>query len=99
MPNVWISRLIIEDFIEEKIWQKHRVRRYEVEEALTHRQAIRLRHKRDPVRIVVVGATHAGRLVKVILEFQGKGRYFLVTAMDLTPKEKRQYGKKIKGHT
>lgn len=96
---MWINGLVIEDFIEEKIWQKHRVRRYEVEEVLTHRQAIRLRHKRDPVRIVVVGATHTGRLLKIILEFQGKGRYFLVTAMDLTHKEKRQYGKKIKGHT
>lgn len=99
MPNVWISRLVIEDFIEEKIWQKHRVRRYEVEEVLTYRQAIRLRHKRDPVRIVLIGATHTGRLLKIILEFQGKGRYFLVTAMDLNPKEKRQYAKKIKGHT
>ena len=49
--------------------------------------------------MVVVGATHTGRLLKIILEFQGKGRYFLVTAMDLNPKEKRQYGKKIKGHT
>jgi hypothetical protein len=99
VPNVWIHRLIIENFIEEKIWQKHRVRRYEVEEALTHRQAIRLRHKRDPVRIVAVGATHTGRMLKIVLEFQGKGRYFLVTAMDLNPKEKRQYGKKIKGRT
>ncbi len=96
---MWIGRLIVEDFIEEKIWQKHRVRRYEVEEALTHRQTIRLRHRKDPLRSVAIGATQTGRMLKIILEFQGKGRYFLVTAMDLTLKEKRQYGKKIKGHT
>jgi len=57
VPNVWISRLIVEGFIEEKIWQKHRVRRYEVEEALTHRQVIRLRHRKEPLRSVVIGAT------------------------------------------
>ena len=95
---MWISRLVIEDFIEEKIWQKHRVRRYGVEEALTHRQAIRLRHRKEPLRSVVIGATQTGRMLKIILEFQGKGRYFLVTAMELGPKERKQYGKKIKGH-
>ena len=95
---MWINRLVIEDFIEEKIWQKHRVRRYEVEEALTHRQAIRLRHRKEPLRSVVIGATQTGRMLKIILEFQGKGRYFLVTAMELGPKERKQYGKKIKGH-
>ncbi len=99
VPNVWISRLIAEGFIEEKIWQKHRVRRYEVEEALTHCQVIRLRHRKEPLRSVVIGATQTGRMLKIILEFKGKGSYFLVTAMDLDPKEKRQYGKKIKGHT
>ena len=96
---MWLQKLIIRGFIEEKIWEKHRVRRYEIEEALTHRQAIRLRHKKDPVRSVVIGATQGGRLLKIILEFQGKGYYFLVTAMDLNAKEKRHYGKKIKGHS
>ena len=98
MVNVWLNKLIVKDFIEEKIWEKHRVKQHEVEEALTHRQAIRLRHKKNPVRLVVIGGTQTGRLLKIILEFQGKGRYFLVTAMDLNAKEKKHYGKKIKGH-
>jgi hypothetical protein len=96
---VWLQKLIVEPFIEEKIWEKHRVKRYEVEEVLTHRHAIRLRHRKDPVRTVVIGATQGGRLLKVILEFQGGGHYFLVTAMDLNTKEKRGYGKKVKGHS
>ena len=93
---MWLQKLIIRRFIEEKIWEKHRVRRYEIEEALAHRQAVRLRHTRDPVRSVIIGATQGGRLLKIVLEFQGKGQYFLVTAMDITAKEKRHYGKKIK---
>jgi len=45
-----------------------------------------------------MGATLAGRLLKIVFQFHGKGRYFLVTAMDVTAKERKQYGKKIAGH-
>jgi hypothetical protein len=96
---LWLSRLIVKAFIEEKIWEKHRVTRYEIEEALTHRRAIRLRHKKNPVRVVVISATLARRLLKIVLQFRGKGRYFLVTAMDLTARERKQYGKKITDHS
>jgi hypothetical protein len=96
---LWLSRLIVKAFIEEKIWEKHRVTRYEIEEALTHRRAIRLRHKKNPVRVVVISATLARRLLKIVLQFRGKGRYFLVTAMDLTARERKQYGKKITGYS
>ena len=98
MNSLWLNKLIVKAFIEEKIWEKHRVTRYEIEEALTHRRAIRLRHKKAPVRVVVMGATRARRLLKIVLQFHGRGRYFLVTAMDLTAKERKQYGKKITGH-
>ena len=73
---MWLNRLLVEDFIEEKIWEKHRVKRQEVEESLTHRQAIRLRHRENPVRTIVIGATQTGRLLKIILEFQGRGAIF-----------------------
>jgi hypothetical protein len=96
---LWLGRLIVKAFIEEKIWEKHRVTRYEIEEALTHHRAIRLRHKKNPVRVVVISATPARRLLKIVLQFHGKGRYFLVTAMDLTARERKQYGKKITGHS
>jgi hypothetical protein len=96
---LWLSGLIVKAFIEEKIWEKHRVTRYEIEEALTHRRAIRLRHKKNPVRVVVISATLARRLLKIVLQFRGKGRYFLVTAMDLTARERKQYGKKITGYS
>jgi hypothetical protein len=58
-----------------------------------------LRHKKNPVRVVVISATLARRLLKIVLQFHGKGRYFLVTAMDLTARERKQYGKKITGHS
>ena len=45
-----------------------------------------------------MGATRGDRLLKIVLQFHGKGRYFLVTAMDMTAKERKQYGKKIAGH-
>jgi uncharacterized DUF497 family protein len=96
---LWLNKLIVKPFIAEKIWEKHRVRRHEVEEVLAHRQAIRLRHKKDPVRVVIIGATQARRLLKIIVQFHGRGRYFLVTAMDLTAEERKQYGKKITGHS
>ena len=96
---MWLNKLIIENFIEEKIWEKHRVKRQEVEEVLAHRQVIRLTHKKDPVRVVIIGATQARRLLKIILQFHGRGRYFLVTAMELNPKERKQYGKKLTGRS
>jgi len=48
MVNLWLSKLIVTAFIEENVWEKHRVTRYDLEEALTHRRAIRLRRKQDP---------------------------------------------------
>jgi ribulose bisphosphate carboxylase small subunit len=96
---LWLNKLIVKAFIEEKIWQKHRVKRNEIEEVLAHRRAIRLRHKKNPVRVVILGPTQTRRLLKIILQFQGEGRYFLVTALDLTNKERMQYGKKITRHS
>jgi len=96
---LWLNELIVKTFIEEKIWQKQQVKRNEIEEVLAHRQAIRLRHKKNPVRVVILGSTQTRRLLKIILQFQGKGRYFLVTAMDLTNKERMHYGKTITGHS
>jgi hypothetical protein len=43
---------------------------------LLHRQAIRLTHKKDPVRVVIIGATQARRLLRIILQFHGRERYF-----------------------
>jgi hypothetical protein len=96
---LWISKLIVTAFIEEKIWDKHRVKRHEIEEVLAHRRTIRLRHRKDPIRVIIIGVTLAHRLLKIILQFHGRGRYFLVTAMDLTTKERKQYGKKITGRS
>jgi len=56
---LWLNKLIVKAFIEEKLWEKHRVRRHEIEEVLAHRQAIRLRQKQNPVRVVIIGATQA----------------------------------------
>jgi uncharacterized DUF497 family protein len=96
---MWLKKLIVKDFIEEKLWEKHQVTRGEVEECLVNRRSIRLRHKRNPVRLIVLGVTQGGRLLKIILEFQGRGQYFLVTAMNMEPEERKQYGKKVKGHS
>jgi len=96
---MWLKKLIVADFIEEKIWEKHQVTRVEVEECLLSQRSMRLRHRKNPVRSVVLGDTQVGRFLKIILEFHGQGRYFLVTAMDMEPKEKRRYGKKIKGYS
>lgn len=94
---MWLKKLIVEPFIEEKLWEKHQVTREEVEDCLRNRRSIRLRHKKNPVRVVILGVTQRARLLKVILEFQGRGQYFLVTAMNMEPEERRRYGKKVKG--
>ena len=74
--ELWLNKLIVTAFIEEKIWEKHPARRHEIEEVLAHRRAIRLRHKKDPVRVVIVGATQARRLLKIILESMEKAAIF-----------------------
>lgn len=94
---MWLKKLIVTDFIKEKIWEKHQVSRLEVEECLVNRRHVRLKHAKNLARSVVLSATQNGRLLKIILEFQGQGRYFLVTALEMEPREKRRYGKKIKG--
>ena len=96
---MWLKKLIVADFIEEKIWEKHQITRAEIEECLVNQRSMRLRHKKNPVRSIVLGVTQVGRFLKIILEFHGQGRYFLVTAMDMEPKEKRRYGKRIKGRS
>jgi hypothetical protein len=96
---MWLKRLIIADFIEEKIWEKHQVTGVEVEECILSSRSLRLRHPKNPARNIILGATVRGRLLKIVLEFHGQGRYFLVTALEMDAKEKRRYGKKIKGHS
>ena len=96
---MWLKKLTITDFIEEKIWEKHQVTRAEVEECIINRRSLRLRHPKNPVRSIILGATDKGRLLKIVLEYHGRGRYFLVTALEMDAKEKRRYGKKIKGHS
>ena len=96
---MWLKKLTITDFIEEKIWEKHQVTGAEVEECVINRRSLRLRHPKNPVRSILLGATDKGRLLKIVLEFHGQGRYFLVTALEMDAKEKRRYGKKVKGHS
>lgn len=80
--------------VEEKIWRKHRVSAFEVEEAAADpRRRTRRTKAKGPSRVYeAVGITEAGRYLFMAF-FVRKGRAELITAYDAEPKHRRWYNK------
>ncbi len=74
--------------VEEKLWAKHAVEVSEVEEAL--RSQPRVRRAGGGV-YHMLGRSEAGRYLFVVVRLLGAGRARLVTARDMTERERRQY--------
>ncbi len=70
---------------------KHGVSRREVEEAVRDPRAKMRKISKN--RYALIGSAW-GRIITVFLDFQGRTRYYVVTARDSTAKEKKIYKRK-----
>jgi len=88
--------------IDELIWDEwnvehiadHGVEPEEVEDVCTSRRRLVLRiglSKRGLKRYQVFGPTDSGRLLTIILDRVQPGQFYVVTARDMTEREKRRY--------
>ena len=86
---MWFTEIEWSEAIADKLWSKHRVELWEVEEAL--RDAPDLR--RGPGEIHYVrGRTQAGRYLFIVVAAErGPRKFRLVSAREMTDREKRDY--------
>ena len=82
---VRIKQLIWDDWNVEHI-SKHKVSINEVEEVC---RLARKTFKSYKGRLIILGKTQKGRLLTIVLAPEGKGKYYVVTARDISKKERR----------
>lgn len=80
-----IRSLIWDEWNVEHI-KKHKVSVDEVEEVIGFRIKTFKSYKG---RILVLGNTEKGRLLTVVLALEGRGKYYVVTARNMSKKERR----------
>ena len=80
-----IKQLIWDDWNIDHI-KKHKVSVDEVEEAC---KAAKKTLKTYQSRLIVLSRTKKNRLLTIVLAPAGKGKYYLVTARDMSQKERR----------
>jgi uncharacterized DUF497 family protein len=94
---VEVREIIWLDVFVEKLWRKHRVHVEEVEEILLGQPRVR-RVARGNVAgedvYSAMGKTTGGRYLAVFFVLKTYGRALLISARDMKPRERRQYGKK-----
>jgi uncharacterized DUF497 family protein len=92
-----ISGIIWLDAIVEKLAVKHRVEPDEVEQLFRNRPPI-LRIERGDFEgedlYSAVGQTDSGRSLIVFFIHKRSGEALIISARDMTPKERRRYGRK-----
>jgi uncharacterized DUF497 family protein len=67
---------------------RHQVTREEVEEACHGKHVARQTHHG---RLLLIGATRAGRMIAVVLDPEGEDVHYPVTARSASRKERRRY--------
>jgi len=89
-----ISRIIwLEDIVEKLIW-KHNVEEQEVIEVLENRPTFQFKERGfQPGEDVYAafGQTNTGRLLSIFFVYTHDQRAIIVSARDMSPKEKRKY--------
>ena len=70
---------------------RHGIAPPEVEEACYLRSVV-LKGRQN--RYYILGRTEAGRYLFVVLAYHGEGRVRVITARDMTPAERKRFGKK-----
>lgn len=90
---VWLEE------VEDKIYKKHRVASWEVEEALASVFRIRFVEKgtrKDEDLYAAMGRTKAGRYLIVFFIQKKSGDALIISARDMTQKERKTYAKEKK---
>ena len=88
---IWLDAFV------EKLWRKHHVSTDEVEEVLSARPLARKVARGDVVGedvYAAMGQTSLGRYLTVFYVLKAGGRALVISARDMKPKERRQYGKR-----
>lgn len=86
----------LEDIVE-KLLQKHQVKQEEVRQILENRPRFRLIEKGHRVGenvYAATGQTDSGRYLVVFFVYKKDHRALIISARDMTPSERRSYGKK-----
>jgi uncharacterized DUF497 family protein len=88
---IWLRTIV------DKLAVKHHVEPYEVEQALDNRPKIRFIEKggREGENVyMALGQTDAGRYLAILFIYKMTHEALILSARDMAPKERRQYGKK-----
>jgi len=88
---LWLREVI------DKLYAKHQVETYEVEDVLNGKPKIRFVEKGDREGedvYLALGQTEAGRYLAVLFIYKQTQEALILSARDMEPKEKKQYGKK-----
>ncbi len=88
---IWLREIV------DKLASKHRVETFEVEEVFNSKPKIRFMEKgeREGEDIyLALGQTEAGRYLSVLFIYKQTREALILSARDMAPKERRQYGKK-----
>jgi uncharacterized DUF497 family protein len=86
----------LRDIVDKLVW-KHRVTIDEVEEVLSPSSHYRFIETGDVAGedlYAAMGQTEAGRYLVVFFVYKTKGEALIISARDMTRKERRSYGKK-----
>lgn len=90
-----VREIIWLDAFVDKLWQKHHVRTDEVEDVLYRGPKIRKVARGDVAGedvYAALGQTEAGRYLSVFFIMKAGGRGLVISARDMTAKERRRYG-------
>ncbi|HZQ09536.1 MAG TPA: BrnT family toxin [Anaerolineae bacterium] len=89
--TIWLRDIV------DKLISKHNVETYEVQEVLNNKPKIRFveegERKGEDVYLAL-GQTDAGRYLAVLFIYKETREALILSARDMAPKERRQYGKK-----
>ena len=89
-----IEEILWKDEVIEKLWRKHRVEIYEVEEVLSQRPHIRFveaGHRPGEDMYAALGRTDAGRYLTVFFVYKVDRRALIISARDMDTAERRRY--------
>lgn len=88
---LWLREVI------DKLYSKHQVETYEVEDIFKSKPKIRFVEKGNIEGedvYLALGQTDAGRYLAVLFIYKQTQEALILSARDMEPKEKKQYGKK-----